>query len=113
MENPSSPSSDAAGLWSLIRQHETVSPAGLPHRLAVMWPEGLVSHRALFLFFTQWLQRQHSRKDARLQARVCSGHVVSVVLGTFSSLEIASQLTAGLENPRLGVVGTFVYISFT
>lgn len=73
-----------------------------------MWSEGLVSHRSLFLFFAQWLQCQHSRKDARLQARICPGHVVSVVLGTFSSLEIASQLTAGLENPLLGVLGTFV-----
>lgn len=103
MESPSLPSSDAGGLWPLVSTRHAC-PESVPPSDVV---GGLIAHRVL-LFFTQWLQRQHSRKDARLQARICPGHVVSVVLGTFSSFEIASQLTTGLENPLLGVLGAFV-----
>ena len=39
-------------------------------------------------FPPQRVQCEHSRQDARLQARVCPGHVVSVLWGTWKSLEI-------------------------
>lgn len=49
---------------------------------------GLNAHDLFLIFHPQRVQCEHSWQDARLQARVCPGHVVSVLWGTWKSLEI-------------------------
>ena len=78
------------GLWSLVRQYETDLSSGCPPAPGRDVVGAPPSHRTVFVFHSQWIQRQHRWEDACLQACVCPGHVVSVVSGTFNSSQIFS-----------------------